>query len=824
MTLLFYMFMALVVAQTATGGTDPQSLRADAQAKAGAGKITEAIELYRRAAQLAPSDPNVLVELARLLARETKTRAEAEKLYSNAATLAPRDAGLTVERAANLVALGEGVNAILEYRRAFEIAPDDETAARGFVSQVVRLGATPIQITQLSEKLAAKPDDLASRLLLAELLRAEARYNDALNHYWLATRADANNSFALRGTAETWLALNYFRHAEEHFARAAGEPSGVQALTNRARVLTAAGQPEAAIRMLASPSARIERVPGALLALADAYREVGWLKQERATLERLLALDPKEKVSPLEKLIRVLYRINDAKALAKISQQLLAIDPNNAVGALATVKGKTIPAPLATPAQTMTPARRAGLDQEAAEAALFLGQTTAALPPLRRALTIWPDSLRLKIALGAALLRTDDGEGAVTAFTDVATYAGPRPDALLGLARGELLRRQPERARSAYDDVLRLDPMNFHALLGQAEAFRLAGDDERAAAILTDLSRRAPDSRSVNTRLRERLLSIGRSYETKPEFALVQVGNPASVPLAIEPLLGEGDTVRVKIAGQPRLAVEVSVDENGLIRLPFLDEAITARCLSERELGDKIIKRGGVRLANSPIEVNITAYKRAPLVVAGAVYLPGGFNVRTALDLRASLMIASGTTPRAGRSIYVMRGACKPLKLQSRVAGMGDIEVYGRRAAAEGRIKLARPLRAGDAVIVPEVDDVFITGVVAQPNVLKRGGGLTLQQAIERSGGMLKNSDRDRVRVWRLLPDGASYREHQVNLSDIEGGRVGDVVLESGDIVDVPAAGNKGTNSFAVLLRHIMRHPPPPATFGGGRLTAADKP
>ena len=108
--------------------------------------------------------------------------------------------------------------------------------------------------------------------------------------------------------------------------------------------------------------------------------------------------------------------------------------------------------------------------------------------------------------------------------------------------------------------------------------------------------------------------------------------------------------------------------------------------------------------------------------------------------------------------------------------------------------------------------------------MLKRGSGLTLQQAIERSGGMLKNSDRDRVRVWRLLPDGASYREHQVNLSDIEGGRVGDVVLESGDIVDVPAAGNKGTNSFAVLLRHIMRHPPPPATFGGGRLTAADKP
>ncbi|HVF29046.1 MAG TPA: tetratricopeptide repeat protein, partial [Pyrinomonadaceae bacterium] len=567
MTLLFYMLVAFAVAQAATGGGDPQALRADAQAKAGAGKIAEAVESYRRAAHLAPSDPNVLIELARLLARETKTRAEAEKLYGSAATLAPRDAGLAVERAANLVALGDGEGAILEYRRAFEIAPDDETAARGFVRQVVRLGVAPIQITQLSEKLAAKSDDPASRLLLAELLRAEARYNDALNHYWLATRADQSNSLARRGTAETWLALNYFRHAEEHFARAAGEQQTVLALADRARVLTAAGQPEAAVRMLASPSARIERSTDALLALADAYREVGWLKQERATLERLLALDPKEKVTPLEKLVRVLHQINDAKALAKVSQQLLAVDPNNAVGALATAKGKINPAPPATPAQPTTPARRAGLDQEAAEAALFLGQTAAALPTLRRALAARPDSLRLNITLGAALLSTNDGEGAVAAFRDVATYAGPRPDALLGLAQAELLRRQHERALSAYDDVLRLDPMNFHALLGKADVFRLAGDDERAAAILTDLSRRAPDSRSVTTRLRERLLSIGRSYETKPEFALLQVGNPASVPLAIEPLLGEGDTVRVKITGQPRLAEEVSVDENGLIRL-----------------------------------------------------------------------------------------------------------------------------------------------------------------------------------------------------------------------------------------------------------------
>lgn len=827
MTLVFSMLVMLTFVSAAQDGDDVQGLCAEARAKADVGKTAEAVELYRRAATLAPSEAAVLIELARLLARDVKTRAEAEKLYANAATLAPQDAGLAAARAANLAALGDPLNATLEYRRAFEIKPNDETAARGFVSQVVRLGAAPAQITNLSQKLAATPDDLASRLLLAEVLRADARYNDALKHYWLAARAAPDNTLALRGTAEAWLALGYFGHAEESFARAAaGQPESL-ALADRARVFSAAGQPEAAVRLLTAPSARIEKHQPALLALADAYHEVGWLRQERAALEASRARDSQEKIPTLERLVRVLYRIGDRPALRKASGELLAVDPSNAVGAMGMAKAKAetpsgaAAAPTTTP-QTVTPTRAAGRDQEEAEAALFLGQPEMALPPLRRALAVRPDALRLKISLAVALLRTADGEAAAAAFRDVATYAGPRPDALLGLARAEMLRRQPARAHEAYNDVLRLDPTNFPALLGLSEVLQSAGDDERAAMLLTELARRAPDSKEVNLRLRERLLSIGRSYKIRPELALSKVGDPAGMAFAIEPLIGAGDSVRVRIAGQPLPAEEVSVDGNGLIRLAFLGEAVTARCLSERELGGEIARRGGARLAGSHVEVSLTAYKRTPLNVAGAVYLPGGFHVRTALDLRAGLMLASGTAPRAGRSIYVVRGACGAAS--GRATGISEVEVYARGAAEEGMVKLGRLLRAGDTVVVAGDQDVFIAGAVARPGVLKVREALTLRQAVAQSGGTSEKADRGRVSVWRLLPDGASYRQHQVSLPDIEGGRVGDVVLEPGDVVDVPAVGGERTLSFATLLERIARQPPPAPTPGSRRLTVADKP
>jgi len=813
-TTFFCLLLALTIAHGATlRSDDAQSLQSEARAKVKAGKTDEAIDLYRRAVALAPTDTSVYTELARLLAQNKKTRRESEKFYEVASAIAPRDEAIAIERAANLAAMGDSVNAALEYRRAFELSPDDEIAAQGFVRQVAHLGATPVQIKQLSAKLVTTPDDVAARILLAELLRDEARYNEALDQYTRLARTSTNNPLVLSGTAEAWLALGYFRRAEEAFTQVAAHslwPS--QTIANQARVNLASEQPEAALRLLTEQPAQINQDPRALLVLADAYRFLNLKAQERTILEKTLALGKGETLTTLERLVRVFFEMNDKEALTEASQKLLNFDPNNAVGGLAlNLSGTSAPTAPTPEEQASTPARRAGLNREAGEAALFLNRPALALAPLRRARATQKDSLRSALSLGTALLRTGDANNAdeaAAAFSDVAIGDGLRLDGLLGLAQVETIRGKPERALAIYENVLRLDPNNFRGQVGQAESLHALGNDERAAGLLAELARRAPDSMAINNRFRETLTVLGRGYRIVPRIASrAAVGSVGSenlpfptqeiFPETIVPLLGGGDVLRVRVPRRPRLNAELRVDERGMARVPFVKELLDTGCLSELELGTEIIRRSAAQLAGSNVEIVATEFLRAPLTVAGAVYLPGTFNVRRMLDLRSSLMLASGLTPRAGRNVYVIRGTC-----QAQSGKADEVETYERTAAVEGLVNLKRLLGAGDTVVVPEADTAFVIGAVARPSIIAAHDGLTLQQAVAQVGGAVAGARRDQILLQRLLPDSVSRRRFDVNLIEIEEQRIGDVIIAPGDIIEVlTVSGGEKTNSFATLLQ-----------------------
>ncbi|MBA3441292.1 MAG: tetratricopeptide repeat protein, partial [Pyrinomonadaceae bacterium] len=706
---------------------DPQALLAEARAQTNAGQTVKAIELYRRIILLLPADTIVRTELARLLARSHETRVEAEEVYRGTVAIVPRDAELAVERAANLAACGNNVNAALEYLRAFEMASDNEAAIRGFTQQILRLGAVSVQIKQSSEKLASRPHNVALRLVLAELLRSEARYNDALDHYWLAQRAAPDSRLALRGAAEAWLALGYYGRAEDLFAQAAERGSRGQALADQARVFLATERPEAALELLGANLTDVEKEPSGLIALADSYRLLGQTTQERATLEVLLALHPRAEVAALERLARIFIEREDKEVAQNACRRLLLLDARNAVGTLGlNLLGLTPPVPqetaqLETNAENITAARLDGRDQEAGEAALFLNQPALAIRNLRSALASRADSPRLLLELGKVLLQTKDADGAAASFAPLAITLGPRPDALFGLAQVETLRRNPPRALANYEAVLRLDPTNIRGLWGQAEALQRTGDIERAALIFSDLSRRAPESGVINNRLRETLAALGRSYRLmKPEAAPQQRANnlagehirqPAVVkPMLVDPLLEAGDVIRVRLGRRSNSSTEVRLNEDGMMRPSFLTEPIRARCLTTRELSREISKRRGAR-SGSDVEVAVADFQRLPLIVTGAVRLPGSFNVRTTLNLREGLMLASGPDPQAGRSVHVIRGANR-CGGQASDQATKEVETYGRVAAEEGRVNLVQPLGAGDIVIVPATDTAFVTGAI----------------------------------------------------------------------------------------------------------------
>lgn len=775
--------------QAQSGTNDAQALFKQAHVKSDQGQLAEAILLYRRAVDLLPVDAGISIDLVRSLTLAREIRTEAEKSYAKAVEQSPRDVNLAIERAENLAAMGESTRSVLEYHRAFEIASDNQRACEGYIDQISHLGAGPVAIDQHSKILNRTPMNLTSRLLLAELLRSDGRYNDALDQFLIARRYAPDNPIALHGAAESWLALGYFESAKVLFLKTAAYVTEGRAVADLARVLLSSGRPEAALKALGTGFGKFAKEPSALLTLADTYRALGQPAQERATLEHLIALRPLEIVPALERLARVRFEMGDKKGSQAICEQLLMIAPGSATGALGLrLLGLSFPALDEDPKGVTTPARRAGLDQAAGEAALFWNHPELAIPRLRSALNLYPDSPRLLLALGSALLQTNDAEGAVQAFAPIAVTYGRRPDALFGLAQAEILRGDLARALDIYRSLLQIDPQNLRALSGQAEVLQRMGKSEEAAALLTELAQHAPEGGEIRARLRSVLSALGRSS-----------GHSASVPTARETVLAAGDEVHLSVIGHPEFGGDISIDGNGMIRLPFIKEEIKAGCLTERELGAEISERGKGPLAGAAVEVVITKFHRAPLVVAGAVYLPGAFYIRSAMNLREGLMLASGTRPRAGRSVYVIRGGTT---CENRLAGLNSkvVETYDRMAATEGRISLTKTLQGGDIVFVPEADAAFITGAVVRPGMVAARNHLTLLQALENLGGLQPGARSDDAKLLRLLPDG-SYQQFTVNLAEIKEHRAGDVVMRPGDILEVLGSdGAETANSFAALL------------------------
>jgi polysaccharide export outer membrane protein len=778
---------SLAAANGADDFKDPQAVVSLARALIQTGHAAEVQTLYERAAAVWPEDEKLRREFARLMAGDKATRAAATRAYSDAAALAPQDSQLALEFAAFLAASGDTVSSALQYHRAFELEPRSEAALAGYVRQMSHLGASPVAIRQISTGLSRSTGDLPGRLLLGELLLSEARAGDALDQFSSALRADPENRIAARGVAESYLALGFYDQAELLFSRAP-EGAGLK-LADEARVFLASGRPEMALSVLSGGPGAVEKEPEALAVLSDAYRALGDSARERATLERLVSLHGRSHLPALERLARVYAEAGDKDASRAACDELLRADAKNSVGTFCLAEFGARPESLPLVKDASTPQRRAGLDQELGEAALFWGRPDEAAARLRRVLQQRPDSPRALLALGAALARKGDAAGAASAFAAVRDRGNLT--ALLGLAQAELRQGNAKASIAVLRQALGYDADNFRADLTLAEASRRLGDDGLAVALLTELARRAPESKSVGESLHESLLALDRPYRSYAR------GDDGASPNL---LLIPGDTIRVSVPGHAALDAEATLDDSGLLRLPYVAGAIEARCTTVGELRAEIERRGGERLRGLSVEVTPVRFQRASLTVAGAVHAPGGFLVRKTLDLREGLMLAGGTRPEAGRRVFVVRGAG--------TCGDGAVEVYDRAASEEGRVKLERPLRAGDLVFVPDADAVFITGGVARPSVLAARGGLSLLKAVERVGGTVEGARLDGVRLMRLLPDGSGYQQYTVDLGEVEKERVGDVLLRPGDIVEVPSAsGGVGLQSLGKLLQQTAATP-----------------
>jgi polysaccharide export outer membrane protein len=261
--------------------------------------------------------------------------------------------------------------------------------------------------------------------------------------------------------------------------------------------------------------------------------------------------------------------------------------------------------------------------------------------------------------------------------------------------------------------------------------------------------------------------------------------------------IGPGDVLEIRVLKAPELSRDaVRVDQNGMIRIPMIDDDIQATCLTEGELSKLIATRYLKYKRNPHVDVFVKEYQSQVVAVVGAVNQPAQFKMQRQLRLLELLTAAGGPHERAGRSVQVVhtsapercQKASEPNESQTLAK---NFSVYDLSETMRGEERANPVVRPGDVITVPDADQAYVVGNVYQPRSISLKEPLSVSRAIAMAGGTQRDTKTDRVRIVRQTRDSGTKQEIYVDLKAIEKRKAEDVALQANDIVDVPTSGAK---------------------------------
>jgi len=158
-----------------------------------------------------------------------------------------------------------------------------------------------------------------------------------------------------------------------------------------------------------------------------------------------------------------------------------------------------------------------------------------------------------------------------------------------------------------------------------------------------------------------------------------QTVTPASA--AASYVLGPNDRVRLKVYGEPDIAGEYEVDNNGNVSIPLAGH-IKAAGLTTRQLERSIASALSKGIVRDPrVNVEIALYR--PYYILGEVKKGGEYPYRLGLTVMDAVASAGGFTYRANEN-----------KVYLRRSGAGAEEIYALDAPV--------PVFPGDNIRIPE--------------------------------------------------------------------------------------------------------------------------
>jgi polysaccharide export outer membrane protein len=178
------------------------------------------------------------------------------------------------------------------------------------------------------------------------------------------------------------------------------------------------------------------------------------------------------------------------------------------------------------------------------------------------------------------------------------------------------------------------------------------------------------------------ILSISGAITSWPANVLAQQAQPLSPASAADSyVLGPNDRVRLKVYGEPDIAGEYEVDNNGNVSIPLAGH-IRAAGLTTRQLERAVASALSKGIVRDP-RVNIEVALYRPYYILGEVKKGGEYPYRLGLTVMDAVASAGGFTYRANEN-----------KVYLRRSGAGVEEVHALDAPV--------PVFPGDNIRIPE--------------------------------------------------------------------------------------------------------------------------
>ncbi len=273
-------------------------------------------------------------------------------------------------------------------------------------------------------------------------------------------------------------------------------------------------------------------------------------------------------------------------------------------------------------------------------------------------------------------------------------------------------------------------------------------------------------------------------------------------------LLTPGDEISGKVLGEPQYDFVSTVNDNGMIYVPFSPEnkPVIAKCRSELELRHEITTLLSKYLRNPQVSLNIKKnYQTA--TIYGEVKKPAQVELRRRVTLVEMLAMAEDTKEEASGLIQVIRtqpptctdnfSAKDIWKSETGDPSDAPSRLFSLSAVKLGKEEANPVIYPGDVIMVLRASPVYITGeVIAPQGIYLKEGGTSLYEAIAKISGLKPEAKAKDIKIFRKKLNSDSRDTISANLDLIRKGEQKDIMLEPYDIIQV----DKAKDSMALTI------------------------